>query len=523
MDAHRKISPDDVQYINLSQPYSCFDLIADQFGGNTAIRRCFSLARSFNAVSVLIEDISPAGIVDDENSEILQLHPDYCFAGLKRVSFWRKRIATAKGIPHCNDNDLIGYALLKRDIVPGLAMDAWHVFEAVIRKYEHAHNCVPSPGKYHVGILDKAFGIRGVLYCQQNALNKACAHVALRSLLSRLVPQGDVSYRELNEIATKVARKKHNPADGLNVKMMQAILRAHGIGYADLDYDAVAQTDPDIRKDVPYQKYLYAGIESGCGGLLGFSMAGPKAVDGRHIIPFYGHTFNKDTWAPDANKSYFNIGSNVGYIPSEMWTSSFIGHDDNFGPNFCIPRLYVNPEQAQYVVELKKGDAQYGGIIAEAQALQFMYSLHPKLTGKNRWTQRLKHYSHPSVQEVVLRAICVERDDYLKHLSEMQCWEGESEASHLAPALSGLLPELLWVVEISIPHLFPANERKLGEIVLNASQVRDCSKSVDYNLFMLARFPAQYFLLEQTKKSGPEFLTFPSRLISHTPVIRTVH
>jgi hypothetical protein len=520
MDAHRNVSPRSAQYIDLSQPFSCFDMVDSMFGGSPAIHRCFSLARSFSANTLVIEDIPATGIIEDENNEILDLYADYVCMDLKRLSFWQPAFDASKDIVRRTDNELIGYAILKKDVVPS-RRDEWHIFEAVFKKYEHDHNCVPCPSSFKTHILDKEFSSKGILYCQQNVLNKACAHVALRSLLSRLVPDGDVSYRQLNDIAVNVSKGSYDPANGLNVECMQAILKAFGIDYTDLDYDKVSKTDPTIRTDVPYQKYLYAGIESGCGGLLGFSMSGPKAKNERHIIPFYGHTFNKDTWAPDANLSYFNIGGSVGYIPSEMWTSSFIGHDDNFGPNFCIPRQYVKPEQAQYVVELKKSGSQYGGIIAEAQALQFLYSLNPNLTFKNKWLERLQSYSHPEVQRVVLRAICVSRTDYLSHLKNMAGWEGNVENPSLISAFSKLLPELLWMVEVSIPHLFPANERKLGEIILNASLARDSKRPIDYKLFLMARFPAQYFLLKSVNQYGPQFMTIPSKIVSHTPLLKT--
>ena len=104
----------------------------------------------------------------------------------------------------------------------------------------------------------------------------------------------------------------------------------------------------------------------------------------------------------------------------------------------------------------------------------------------------------------------------------MQCWDGKQEAPFLIKAFSGLLPELLWVVEISIPHLFPANEHKLGEIVLNATLARDESKEMDYGLFLLARLPEHSYLINSTNQYGPSFIEVPSKLVSHTPVMRTL-
>ena len=519
MDAHRSVSPESAQYIDLSQPFSCFDMVDAIFGGSPAIHRCFSLARSFGANTLVIENIPAAGIIEDENNEILDIYADYVCQGIQRLSFWRPSFKSSKGIVRRTDDDLIGYAMLKKDFVPN-RRNEWHIFESVFKKYEHAHNCVPCPSSFKTQILDKEFSSKGILYCQQNALNKACAHVALRSLLSRLVPDGDVSYRQLNDIAVKVSKVPYDPANGLNVECMQAVLEAFGIAYADLDYDKVSKADPNIRTDVPYQKYLYAGIESGCGGLLGFSMSGPKAKDERHIIPFYGHTFNKDTWAPDADVAYFRIGENVGYVPSESWTSSFLSHDDNFGPNYCIPRLYIGNDNVDYVVELFRPGVLYSGVLAEALALNILYSLLPSLDGaKNRWISRLLIWT--SRQRVVFRAQAVTAKEYSEHLRNLRDWEGNEENPELCDTLEQEMPTMIWAVEISTPQLFPANERKLGEIVLDATQTLDMEDDLSLNkVFLFARLPGHYLLGGDISNGNPQFTSVESRLQSHTDLIK---
>lgn len=248
------------------------------------------------------------------------------------------------------------------------------------------------------------------------------------------------------------------------------------------------------------------------GGLLGFSMDGPKAADGQHIIPFYGHTFNKDTWTPDADVSYFNIGANIRYIPSESWTSSFLGHDDNFGANFCVPRLYVKPENVQYVVELLRKGATYNGMIAEAIALQLLDSLRTHFDNKNIWQTRLKKYVR--AQQVVLRTFCALKEEYLGHLRHIRDWNGNQETPAVLSALEAELPALLWIVEFSIPQLFPANERKLGEIVLNANR----PPSDVFSLFSIARLPGNYLTLPNKKKTSYECV--PSQLQSHVEVMQ---
>ena len=90
-----------------------------------------------------------------------------------------------------------------------------------------------------------------------------------------------------------------------------------------------------------FQKLLYGSIESGFPGIIFF-----RTVEGDcHAIPIFGHTFNEDTWVPNAELSYFKVGSDTMYIPSESWVSMFIAHDDNFGSNFCIPHRFLSAKR----------------------------------------------------------------------------------------------------------------------------------------------------------------------------------
>ncbi|MCU7801937.1 MAG: hypothetical protein KZQ96_01975 [Candidatus Thiodiazotropha sp. (ex Lucinoma borealis)] len=529
MDGHRIISPDRLDIIDVSPPFSSFKFIEDHFDASPAVHRCFSLARAANFRTLIVEEIQEAGAVRDENQEIPEYVNGHQMTGLKRVSFWKPKFIREIALKSKTDADLVGYAILKKDKLEagfdGRTQDDeyWHIFEAVFRKYPHKHNCVPRTRAYKVNVNGFSFELSGVLYCQQNALNKVCAHVALRSLLSRWLDEGDILYSTINKHAKKAyPTKPYSPANGLDATQIQTILDGIGVPYKDMEYEEEEKNDPNARKLYPYQKYLYAGVESGSGALLGFKLTGPKAEDSRHIIPFYGHTFNKDTWAPDADISYFDVGGGIGYIPSESWTSSFIGHDDNFGPNFCVPRLYVKPDQAIYVVELLHKGFQTSGIQAEALSLPFLYSLYPHIAPDttNNWSMRLKReISTQSAQQVVLRAIAVSAKKYLEHLSNLYDWEGNCENPLIPSTLESLLPEWLWVVEVSMPQLFPANERKLGEVVLNPYEELDKMSPSNSKSFLFARLPGNYFIVSGDTSGEPDFLEVPSRIKTHTELL----
>ena len=243
----------------------------------------------------------------------------------------------------------------------------------------------------------------------------------------------------------------------------------------------------------------------------------PQSSD-HHIVAFFGHTFNQDTWVPRAAAAYFKVGKETKYIPSERWVSSFIGHDDNFGSNFCVPRLYVAPENAQYAVALLPRGVKYDALKAEAIASDYFYSLQKDPTLKdsdNEWVQRLVAWAKE--QEVVLRAVAVTKAEYLDHLERMRDWRKKREATFIRDVFRSSLPSHIWIVEISLPELFPINRRKLGEIVLDAT--RRPKPIRDYKTFLFARFPGHYFFIERlSRDESPKFLSLPSDIELHTPL-----
>lgn len=521
MDLHRRAMASRVLPFCSDPPFSCFDWVEANIAQTESIRRCFSLARSLGMRAFIAEDIPAEGIIHEENQELKVLAPDHTMPALKRLSFWTEPISDVAAVFSIDPAALCGYAIVKYDRVPSRSHDGWHVFEAVFRKYPHEHNCVPTQRTYRLRVHETEFTIPGILYAQQNGLNKVCAHVALRTLLSKRVLAGDLSYTEINRLAAKAMPGAYDPAQGLGPPQIRAILRHFKVAFRDIDYAEEEKNSKDIRLTHPFQKFIYAGIESGCGALLGFRMTGPSASSGKHIIPFFGHTFNKDTWVPDAESAYFDVGGGVGYIPSESWTSSFLGHDDNFGPNLCVPRLYVRPDQAEYVVELLRDGAVYSGVHAEAITLIFLYSLWPHLAkSSNPWMKRLAAATDHKERRVVLRAVCVSKEAYLEHARGEADWDGKIETASLVTILDQFLPEMLWVVEISLPHLFPANEHKLGEILLNPSIPFDTKAPINYNLFLLARLPGRIFVLKSATGGSPNFMEVPSACESHRALLK---
>ena len=72
------------------------------------------------------------------------------------------------------------------------------------------------------------------------------------------------------------------------------------------------------------------------------------------------------------------------------------------------------------------------------------------------------------------------------------------------------------MVELSIPELFSANKRKLGEVIILADRATGPSR--DFGNFLLARLPGAFVFCTGGDVANPEFSFAPSGLNGHVSV-----
>ena len=441
------------------RPFSNFAFRDAHFPLCEPAGRILSQARRLEFKTIVIEKIPSVGFSKDDDSELKKANVGFVKSELFRLSFFKKAFRQPDGIKRCLERDFLGYAILKGNELQN-NVKRWIVFESVIFPPRHDNNFTHSKKSYDVRSGAKTFKVRGNLYCQQNGITNVCAHVALRTVISAIVKSGDISYREINRILEK-AGKPHETGNGLSKEQMKIVLEKKKIGFFEFFQKETAA--------IPYQKYLYGSIEMGYPALLGFKLKRTGDQVERHIIPVLGHTFNEDTWVPNAESGYFSIGKDTRYVPSEAWVSTYICHDDNFGSNFCIPRLYIGQgaekeSEEVYALGTLPKNCMCDPIEAEAVAVDYLYSIVPKMEANIEWVNRLK----AAVQKswVVLRPVLMSAEKYAAHLYKMRGWDtgGEKIDRNMVNILRQHLKGDLWVVEVSFPELFPANKRKFSSL-----------------------------------------------------------
>lgn len=525
---------------NKQKGFSNFSFVDENFSSSPILRRILSLARKNHYQSLVIEQIK------EGDCELLQVENEALAQRTTRFSRSKAgRLLFLSGASENDPGQLLGYAIFKTDEFNGpddglkfKGATNSYVYESVLRPYrssEH-NNFLHSCREYAVESSVGAFHTQGSLFAQQNGLTNACAHVSLRTMISSVLDDGALDYLRFNEIAGINLRT--HPKDvslGLEPAQMEAILKALNLPYSKIVHEpperttcptcgeeatSAKKTDevakvPDHSLAGEFQRDLYGFIESGLPALVGFQADGRP---NKHIIPVIGHTFNEDTWVPQSARVYFDDGT--GYFPSEKWLSSYVAHDDNFGPYYCIPRHYLRKRNFRIILGLKPQPTANEAPEIEALGITYVRVL-AQLMGDSgtNWQRRFALFARNGI--LVLRTLLIDKTTYLHHLANDHSWTGESIAPGLVDRLEAILPDYFWSVEFSAPELFPATRHKFGEVLLRCDKPIPEKKSegsmhpADSGLILAARVPGLMFLTENDTMSVSS-----SGVLSHVPLLR---
>jgi len=494
-----------VDLITIHRPFSNFDFIDQQFDGLPSLRRIMSQVRQNQGETMVIEelDLHDARDLCEENEDIRRRYGALSSSSAYRLTFFSKPIQERRHIDGLENADFVGYAVVKRDDVASGRRIKTRIYESVVRPSRHVNNYIRRAQEWKCSPLGTEFSVQGYIYAQQNAMTNVCAHAALRATAASFHQQGDMSYREMNDLLgiDHVSRKVGGPdGGGLTQYEMAEVLRAAGAKCILIDYTDADDADTSP----PFQKWLYGSIESGFPAIVCFAALSPGGERSYHAIPLFGHTFNEDAWVANADRIYFRPGNRSEFIPSESWLSAYIGHDDNCGSNFCIPRNYLYtrqpcrqlpggpglcPEETEcvaYVLPTLPANVQVDAIEAEAIAADYLGPTLDQLPSySDVWQDRLRLYKGQS--QLILRPLLLDITEYAGHISRISDWDGRQIRRDLVEILREMPGERIWMIELSIPELFSANRRKVAEIVIRADKVPNHPRDIE--CFVLARLP----------------------------------
>jgi len=506
-----------------SKPPFSFYHFREQHGWNTtAFCRLFSQWRQNGGVhSIAVEKIQPFAESQREDATLLRVLPGR-FQGsqLFRLTAYNTPCPPNKDISALPENACVGFCIIKENLFTDDPKVQPVVFESVTPHNRHPSSFPTCAHDYRCMPQGRPFTVTGLYYCQQNGISNVCVHAALKMLCYARRTAVPVTYHEIDGILGTVLNgpndMSHRHRRGLSARCIENFLQAKNIRYSQSVYrDDNQKGRPFIPSRFPFYKYLYASVEMGCPALLVFR----SSTRCRHVVTVLGHTFNEDAYRPIAEVGYNRLSRKLGYMPSESWTSNFIVHDDNFGGEHCLPVHYLNPLRVSYVVGTLPPGCIWDPKEAELRAMLDLYSFLDLIKGTGGlfgpWYRRLN--SARSRMAVAFRTVHISRNQYIQQLESPQqsapIWPVEKPTPVFLKRIANELPASFYAVEFSLPDIFSANRRKLGEVLLRCDKVP--TSATDPCVMIAARAPGILFM-PNGNKLWPEIAT---GINSHLPLL----
>ena len=472
-----------------------------------SLLRTLSLARKLDFSCMLLDEIASTDskVLAEENSAIAKEKSDYIESKVYKFSFFKNVVEENQIRPE----HFLGYAVFKTDYFRNREPFGY-IFESVMSPpRDHIqNNFLHCRRRYSVtNSIGSGFIVEGALYAQQSTYSFVCAHVALRTVLACVLPEGDISYSTIAQLS-----KSRN---GLEPDEMSCVFNGLGIQYQKLAFEPSNKKE-SISADIDFMKIMYGHVESNCPVILGFEGTPDRqGKSRRHVVPVLGHTFNEDSWVPPSNRAYF--GHTLSYHPSEQWLSSHLIHDDNFGAYYCVPKNFITRDNFRLLFGISSNHLALQANKAEAIALGWLYQYAVKLPAQdnenNRWFNLFQIYA--TLGLLVLRPIFVSKKDYLAHLCcSLDVISGEHVETDTVNRCHQSLPEEFWMVEVSSPELFSVTRRKFGEIILSPGS---CGNAFDRGSFLMLRLPGLFGLMNR-EGSVSEVLLFGTGVKGHTQI-----
>lgn len=437
--------------------------------------------------------------------------------------FFNTYFSTEDEIEKQTDDDLIAFCIFQKDTI-SREWEIWdtrlYVTESIIRilkatneeMEDNAEENGNKEDRYGFGdysneimIAGKTFKLTGNYFAQQNSMTNSCSHAATKMALKGYFPQ--ISAELISEKGG-LLKKERSKNKGLKIEKVIQAIRSISNNKANAFY-----TEPTcFNKPADFLKFVYHAIESRFPVILLYTY--PKMDKTKdqfvrkqpgHAVAITGHTFNSHSWWAYGWNNYFSNGGlknpfvknfGSGYLSSVLWCDNFIIQDDNLGPHYLLPLQSLKISELPFffpegVINAWK---KIACLLSKVKSWDWLYTplgcliIHPseinyfedvlkvERTAFGKLVQCIKDIE----KEEILKDDKNFQDYFLPYFKENSlilrtftqskeefCESYQRAGTRVNEIASRILPDNLWITELSIPELFWVNKRKLGEIVID--------------------------------------------------------
>ncbi len=473
-----------------------FDLIRLECNnsGHHPLHRICSLMRKMGVQCFTREELVPNQEIQDEQQSV-QVRTNAGNVGLSavRLTFFR-HLPAQMNWRDLAGKECLGYAVLVTLTLPDSSKKCY-ILESIVRipslwvpgsggiseahdvTNYYVHSCKQFETVIGTAAQHFTFNLTGSFFCQQNDLTHVCAHAALRMGINSSPAYNGPKLT--NKSINDALEIDHTNAEGKRIGKYPHNAETQSIGLTTEQIVRIVQfvgwkehvAEFYLNPAIDYEAFIYPMIESGCPTILGIENARTA-----HVLAVLGHTWNSDRWSPEANHGYGAFPINP-YISTSAWADHFIVSDDNFGmystlPTEAIRNILVPKHNPNLHASLAIGMMPAGVTISGYGAEQKAAGLASKVlqltqvTPQNKWFEMLQN--DPS-QKLVCRTLLGQKTKYISAMSGVADDQGKQLSQAEIARLHTCLPDRFWITEITVPNLYTANKRKLGDIISPAS------------------------------------------------------
>jgi len=547
------------QFLDSSEGNSNFQLIEKLWLSKTRSNRPFhricTLMRKLDSQSVIIENIDPGhDIVLKETTALNTYHENKIIYTIYRISFFNEKI---------KDDDELKTKRKDINLLSSIILINYKHEDKFINTYIYSSViCTPfmkTPNGENVNLLNNYtsssrkftcsincaneyfdFVIYGTYFVQQNTFTSVCAHACLCMTINNMKESSDpiISPEDIN-IVLGYDHKKNKVQGGLTKDEMVAFIENKGLA---VDQNAFIEGFPNSN----FSEYSYRYMESKCPSMLIFTTSSNAA----HVVPIIGHTLNTDLWRPEAELAYSSQFGGTKYRTAAAWVDHFIIHDDNFGPNYCLPVDALSPypnlniptkkrkrikkkaeKKAKKNIDLSfKAICALSVISKDIKALasksewasialleHFTKQLAAFSGDKEYWLEMLiKSVLGTTSHPFVARTLLVSKDFYMQGLNETN-FKKESFSVGDKKFLTDKLPNKFWLTEITLPDIYTANKSKLADIIYRSDKPIAQEEDIGKN-WILTRLPG--IIIRKNHSDGAPIELQKCDITWHYPLLR---
>ena len=436
------------------------------------IHRFCTLARKMGVRSFVIEDASAREGVAEEIEQLEAFTPGMPEERVRAftLTFLTEAVGDPAAVERIDPAHVISQSVIIE--FPTAERRISYVFAATARicrlpsGVPLLNNFVAVRPDQRVEVGGRTMAVAGTFFCQQNGVTSVCGHTAVRTLVMN-ASGGAVSNAVLNDEWGIVPGR---PIE-LPENAVEDALRSRGLQLFCYDLDKTARRQRARLPDDDIWTVLTGLAESGTPSLLVLG-TGPT-VD--HVVPVIGHTVNTDEWHPQGAYAY--LADARGSTSSSLWIDHLVINDDQLGPYYCLSRAglfdrsglatAVTPRR---VIAMLPENADVSPLAAETLVRGIYAGLLQaarRSTGGSppRWLTFLAQ----TTERRIFRTVLSNRPAYVRSLLADPNVATDPAATEIVGRIAGGLPDLFWMVEVSLPNIMLANKHKLGEFLVPTS------------------------------------------------------